>query len=366
VTTADYRVLVCDLRTDRLLDVLPIGDVSVDDFIGKAGSLAGTVPIPNRAMAERVRPILQPGRTALWVERDGAVWWGGILWTATPAADERGRVTVAVQGGTFDSYLDHRTLFESVEARGVDQFDLARDLVEYAQSLDGGDIGIEYGTATSGVTRTRRYDRHDQPRIRELLDELAETDNGFEWRIRAHRDTESGRRVKLLELGHPVIRRGGVDLVLTHPGDILTYTMPTDGTARATVWQSRGATVNTNAAAESRPLLSRLFVDSEALADGWPRLDGTSDYTSTENPEALDQHARADFTAARRPRAIPELTIRLDQRITPDLIGRTVRVRIRDLWHANGHDARYRVVGINVSPPERGRPESAQLTLEAL
>lgn len=61
---------------------------------------------------------------------------------------------------------------------------------------------------------------------------------------------------------------------------------------------------------------------------------------------------------------IPELTVRLDEHITPDLLGRTVRVRIRDLWHPDGYDERHRVVGIAVTPPERGKAETAKLTLE--
>ncbi|WP_369203644.1 hypothetical protein [Streptomyces sp. PU-14G] len=51
--TPKYRVLVCDLRSDRLLDVLPLQEVTVEDFIGKAGSLQGTVSIPNCGIADR-------------------------------------------------------------------------------------------------------------------------------------------------------------------------------------------------------------------------------------------------------------------------------------------------------------------------
>ncbi|MFH8574260.1 hypothetical protein [Streptomyces sp. NPDC017993] len=74
MSTSTYRVLVCDLRSDELLDVLPLQVVTVEDYIGKAGSVQGTMPIPNRAMADRVRPLLVPARTAPWVERDRQIW----------------------------------------------------------------------------------------------------------------------------------------------------------------------------------------------------------------------------------------------------------------------------------------------------
>ena len=68
--------------------------------------------------------------------------------------------------------------------------------------------------------------------------------------------------------------------------------------------------------------------------------------------------------AARNPVQIPEVTVLLGGNITPALLGSTVRLRIRDLWHPDTLDARYRVVGMTISPPERGRPETARLYLE--
>ncbi|SCK25754.1 hypothetical protein H181DRAFT_02006 [Streptomyces sp. WMMB 714] len=84
--TSQYRIPVRDLRSDRLLDVLPLTEVSVEDCIGKAG--------------------------------------------------------------TFDTYLEHRTLRTTRTAKGVDQLGIARDLVDYAQAQPGGDIGITYDTGT--------------------------------------------------------------------------------------------------------------------------------------------------------------------------------------------------------------------------
>jgi hypothetical protein len=363
--TPAYRILVCDLRSDALLDVLPVTEVSAEDFIGKAGSLRATVPVPNRDIADRVRPILRGGRTALWVERDRDIWWGGILWSKVPKIDDRGFASYEIQAGTFDTYLDHRRVFESLRAENIDQLDIARNLVDYAQGLPGGDIGIEYDTHLSGIKRSRKYSKHDQTPIRELLDKLAAVEDGFEWRIRCDRAEDTGRRRKLLELGYPRIARGEADIVFTHPGPVLTYEMPEDATTLATVWQARGASNNNNQAAESKPLLSELLVAEDDLADGWPRLDGTSDHSSVDDDATLTQHARAEAAAARRPQVIPAVTVRLDQGVTPDLLGRTIRLRIRDLLHPDGYDTRHRVVGISVTPPTRDKGETATLTLEA-
>ncbi|MDH2387637.1 hypothetical protein QCN29_02300 [Streptomyces sp. HNM0663] len=361
-----YRALFCDLRSDQLLDVLPLTDVSLDDYIGKTGTAKATIPLPNRALAQRARTAVVPGRTALWVERDSDIWWGGVLWTADVTSDDRGFLGLHVQAGGWASYLDHRALFHSQQAWATDQFDIVRGLIDYAASLPGGDIGIVYHTETSGVLRDRTYRRHDQPRIRDLIDQLGAVEKGFEWRIASERDPVSGRRVKRLQLGSPVITAGTSDIVLDHPGPILGYGWPIDATVRANAWQARGASDNRNQTSESLPLLSDLLVDDAQIADGWPRLDGTSDYSTVSEQATLAAHARADLDAARRPRTIPEVTVALGRvPLSPALLGATVRVRIRDDYFAEGLDERYRVIGLAISPPLRGRPETARLYLEA-
>ncbi|MFZ3547698.1 hypothetical protein ACODT3_19185 [Streptomyces sp. 4.24] len=363
--TGAYRALICDLRSDQLLDVLPLHGVSLDSYIGKTGSCTGTIPIPNAQMAARVREAVIPGRTALWLERGGDIWWGGLIWTTEIRSDARGFLSMDIQAGSFESYLDHRLLMTSGVAEGMDQFDLARYMVDYAQQATGGDIGIEYDNRTSGVLRDRTYSRYDLKTIREMLDDLAAVERGFEWRISAHRDPVSGRRIKRLQLGHPVIRTGKYDIVLTRPGPILSYTWPVDATKQATVWQSRGAATNNNQAADSVPLMSAELVDTAAHATGWPRLDGTSDHTTVEQQNTLDKHAMGDWLAARNPRTIPEVTVALARTpLTPALLGATVRLRINDLMWPDGLDARYRVVGFAITAPERGRPEVARLYLE--
>ncbi|ANZ19958.1 phage-related replication protein [Streptomyces noursei ATCC 11455] len=363
---AGYRFLFTDLRTDQLLDVLPVQQVAFDDYIGKTGTLRGTLAVPDEATAARIKAAVQPGRTALWVERGRDLWWGGIVWTATPAVDDRGSVSVALQAATFDSYWDHREIRDTLEARQLDQFDIARSLAAYAAGKAGGDIGIQIDYAgTSGVKRDRTYSRYDATPVREALDRLAAVENGFEWRIQVYRETETGERVKRLQLGYPKIQAGSVPVMLTYPGNVLAYSWPQDATGMANTWQSRGATGNQNQAEESHPLMSTEWSYPEKLKEGWPRLDGHSDYNSVEKLTTLDEHAKADLARARESVVIPSVRVRLDGEVTPALLGATVRLRIRDTWFSGGLDATFRVVGLSVTPDQRGQQESAEMYLEA-
>jgi hypothetical protein len=363
--TAAYRALLTDLRTDQVRDALPITGVRIEDYIGRTGSMTGTLTAPDAATAERIRAAVVPGRTAVWIDRDGELWWGGIIWTAAVTSTARGTPARAeIQAATFDSLFDHRLLTADIVAEDVEQFEIARRLVDFAQSSEGGDIGIRTDrTSASGVRRTRRYSRYDLPRIRDLLDKLAAVENGFEWRIRVYRDA-AGERVKELQLGHPHIftTRGPGDTVLDFPGPVTSYRFPYDATTLATHWRSRGATD----ADTSRPLMSTPFYVIGAMDAGWPRLDGTSDYTTITSRAALDEHAAADLIEAWTRQVIPEITVNLDAaQITPAILGATVRLRIADVWTAGGFAGRYRVVGFTLRAPERGQPETAQLILDA-
>ncbi len=361
-----YRLLLCDLRSDQVLDALPVTGLSLDDYIGKSGAMSGTVPIPNAAVAARARAAIVPGRTAVWLERGRDIWWGGVLWTAAVQSDSRGFLGVQVQAGTWDTYLSHRMLYDTLQTTApTDQYDIVRGLLDYVQNTPGGDIGIEYPTDVSGTLRERTFSRFDLPVVRDLLDQLGAVEGGFEWRIASFRDAD-GRRVKRLQLGSPTVRTGSTDIVLDHPGPVTAYTWPVDATKRANAWQSRGATDNDNQAADSVPRTSALQLADQDVADGWPRLDGSSDYTTVAEQATLDGHAAADLAAARAGTVVPEVTLDMTRApVSPALLGATVRLRIRDLWHPETLDARYRVVGLGITPPQRGRPESARLYLEA-
>jgi hypothetical protein len=364
--TTPYRVIICDLRSDQLLDVLPVTGLTFDDYIGKTGVCSGTIEITDTRVAARMRLNFIPARTAVYVLRNADIWWGGVLWTRNPSVDSRGYVKVQFQAATFESYFDRRKIFDTQTFTGEDQLDIVRGLLDYAQGQTGGDIGITYDQTISGIGRDRTYSSYDLLNIREQIDLLSNVEGGFEWRMRAYSD-EAGRRVRNLQLGYPKIVTSRTDIMLSSPGQILSYTLPEDGTTVANYWQSRGASTNQDASSESTPLMSTRYFYPQDLDAGWPRLDGNSDYNTVTDLATLNAHAVADIARFRKPIIIPDIEVLMDGRtITPALIGTTTRIRIKDIWHHEGVTLRFRIIGFKVSPPDRGKPETAQLYLEPL
>ncbi|MFI6286869.1 hypothetical protein ACIBCM_19330 [Streptomyces sp. NPDC051018] len=358
-----YRAIFCDLLTDRTIDILPLRDVQFDDYIGKPGSLSGTVPVPDTALAARVRRV-EEGRTAVYLERGGDLWWGGIIWTSTLQSSERGVLTLGIQAATFDSYAGRRRIRKNLSYASKSQFEVARELWRELQSGAGGDLRVQYGDEVSATRRTVSWRDGDETVYAEALDQLATLEGGFEHHIAVYRDPATGERIRQLRLGSPVIRTGSTDLVLDRPGAILSYSFPRDATRGGTTARTRGASVNNNQAAESRPLVSAERVADDLIAGGWPRIDLSSDHNEVTSTATLNSLAAAELARARGAVVIPEITIRLGGVVPPSLLGRSTRIRITDEWHPEGLDARYRIIGVKVSPPQRGRPDTAELYLE--
>jgi hypothetical protein len=369
-----YRAIFCDLRTDTVFDILPLQDVTLDDYIGKPGSLTGTIPIPDPAIAERVSRI-EEGRTSVYLERGGDLWWGGIVWTSTLASTDRGIVTLEIQAATFDSYANRRIIRTGLSwpgtGSGTDQLEIARLLWQALQGqlpetadLAGGDIGVTYGTESSAFLRNPVYVDGDETTYYDALSQLAALNDGFEHRIAVYRDPVTSGRVRRLSLGCPIITTGSTDLVLDMPGSILAYAFPRDATRGGTTAVARGASDNTDSSADSRPTLSDEQVADDLIAAGWPRVDLTADYNDVTDTPTLNSLAQSLLRQSEGAVVIPEITIRLDDLVPPQLLGRTARIRITDVWYGDGFDVRYRIIGAKVTPPQRGRPDTADLYLE--
>ncbi|MFF9900031.1 hypothetical protein [Streptomyces longispororuber] len=356
-----YLAYFADLRTDTPIDVLPLQGLEFDDYIGKPGSLSAALPVPNRRMAARVREIVE-GRTAVYLERGGQVCWGGIVWTLTPAMDEQGLVTVALQAATFDSYAARRRIRRTLAFTATDDVTIVRRLWEHIQEAPGGDIGVGYAPAPPGTPRTVTYHDGEETLVEEAVAQLAATDPGFEYLVSVHRDPATGARAKRLLFGVPRLDLGEGTTVLDLPGDVLTYSFPRDATRGGTTARARGGAPEGAAG----PVVSDEHVARALIEGGFPRLDTTSDHGNVTDKATLNALARAELAALGGPVVIPAVRVRLDADTTPLLLGTTVRLRIHDVWFSPGLDAAYRVVGVKVTAPERGRAESAELFLEGL
>jgi hypothetical protein len=105
-----YRYFVVDLLSNALLAEIPFKNVSYERGLKAAGSFSGSIPIVNATDSMDLYESTMPGKTALYVVRDGVCVWGGIIWSRS--YDIVGKI-LSVRGSEFTSYLFHRNIWKT-------------------------------------------------------------------------------------------------------------------------------------------------------------------------------------------------------------------------------------------------------------
>jgi hypothetical protein len=376
-----YRYLFCDLLTDQPLTTLELSGVSFERRIIEPGAFRATIPIPNATVAAKVRKVFPredqwpppagPGRVICHVYRDGLLWGSYIIWQVTPSGDERGNVSLDLQGASLESYLYRREIWADQSYTMIDQVTIAQQLITSMQSDTPGNIGlVTVATTQPGapppVSRTRSYKGSEAATYGDRLAELANADQGFEYYIRTTDDGTTRAREFVTgypKLGNP---KSAANLMFSQPGSVIGWSYSNDATSAATRWRARGDSVG------DQPVVSAIAQADTLLNAGWPYLDRTVDHQGSTDTVTLGtyaNHQAAVYSGAVR---IPQITVRLDagSSFFPNRLGDYARITIVDDWwplDASGAPTfahTWRVVGIEVTPAQRGTPEQATLIFE--
>lgn len=352
-----YRIKFAALLTDANLDEFSLTNVSLETRIGAAGSMSGQIPIArgDAATGTRIAAVRASGASAAYVYRNGVPWWGGVLWGKNLSSDDKGNPAVALSAATFESYLDRVQLGTDLPAlTGTDQLAIARSFIDHMQADPYANARLTYDSGlVSSVLRDRvLYTASSRPSYLKMLTDLATLDQGFEFAVQVLTDPTTGVRTRQLRLGYPTLS-SGVTHRISKPGAILSYSWPEDGTRAATYLMATGSSAQ-----------SAVHTNAAALAAGYPRLDLTTSYGTITDVPTLEAHATADLALAAPPVVVPTVRVRLDATdLTPQSLGDAVRITVEDDLFPSGITATYRLVGMTIVPPERGKPETCDLIL---
>lgn len=106
----EYRYITTDFLTDQILAEIPMQDVSFTRALKDAGTFSGNVPvIPDNDYLDLYETTI-PGRTSLYVLRNGVCVWGGIIWSRSYDIKER---VLTVNASEFTSYLYKRVAWKT-------------------------------------------------------------------------------------------------------------------------------------------------------------------------------------------------------------------------------------------------------------
>lgn len=114
---ANYRVIFADLvppvGSSGIREEIPVNDLKWSKILNSAGAMSGWVDLDH---PKCTRANIDPGGTAVYIERGGLLVWGGILWTAKVDTVTR-KLELGAEG--FWSYFKHREIKNRVAMKNV-------------------------------------------------------------------------------------------------------------------------------------------------------------------------------------------------------------------------------------------------------
>lgn len=285
----EYRYLAHDLRTGEKLAELPLSAVRYGRRLNGAGVLSGSLTLGQRttggtSLDSILLAACEPTRTALYVVRDDVIVWGGIIWEHGDY-DSSNR-SLQIQAAEFWSYFKRRRLRAELDAfPALDQFEIVRTLLGWAQGQIGGDIGVFLGSGDSGVTRDPIYYAWERRNIGQIVEELAGADDGFDFAIEVV--GTPGEPQLALTLANVRGRTAAESGLVFEPGKNLGgYRWPRSGAASANAIDIIGA-------GEGETMVIGAAVRSDLIAAGYPLLDDVVAYKLIDDEALATAKARA-------------------------------------------------------------------------
>lgn len=358
--TTTYRYLFADLLTNNIIAELPLTGVSFTQQLNQAGTFTGHLLLSglNTDAFNAIEGTI-PAKTGIYVDRNGTLIWGGVIWGRPYNSDEQ---KLTLQAREFESYFERRKITTTTVFTNIDQLAIAQNLISQAQSAAYGNIGVQIGTETSGVTLSRTYYDYEYKQVYGAIQDLARQENGFDFNIQVAYDG-SGNPTKTLRLGYPRIGTSYSSTSATIPvfelpaSNIVSYDLSEDGSITANTIYALGAGSNEGKLIETAQ-------DTTKFTAGYPLLEEQVNYSEVTDSTYLAELATGQVLALSNPVTIFRVTV--PAYVAPEFgtyeLGDDIRLRITDNRFETTLDEVYRLVGLTVEPGENG-PERVVLTL---
>jgi hypothetical protein len=168
--------------TLTIVNRLVTDTISYTDELNRPGSAALGCPIQAMGSDVKARLVdLEANPSEVWVYADGVLVWAGELQTLSVQGQSVSLGCVGLLGYSYRMGVISDLIYAA-----VDQFTIAKGLVDHHQAQTFGNYGIDTSTVgTSGVVRDRTYLRNELHNIGQRLSELGAVSDGFDIRVDA-------------------------------------------------------------------------------------------------------------------------------------------------------------------------------------
>ncbi|MFA5636431.1 MAG: hypothetical protein WC977_11090 [Anaerovoracaceae bacterium] len=174
--TAETVVYTTLIGGDEPIEELPAEIISYGFRLNRPGHIRFALSVDHPKCR---RDVIWPGtHEAVVVRNRQIVWRGPIL------AAREGERFVEFAGEGLLAYLKRWYVTSDLDySAGVDIVTIARNLIDHHQDKAGGDFGIDTSGSETSRTHQHTYYADELKNVYEAVIELAERDNGFDFRI---------------------------------------------------------------------------------------------------------------------------------------------------------------------------------------
>lgn len=352
-----FTIYAMDLVTNarRAMPEVPCHDFTWVETLDRQGSIVATLPA---FVAGATNGTLEPGQTSLYVDDNGLLRFGGIVWEYDHDMDQSADMTLhgeghfaylldgpqgprrpiidrqgmayAISTGAVNGQASEITFPNASQGTPVDQFNVVADLIAHAASIagstlpsltGGGMVGFDgirmYGpggatahpeaTGTlSGVTWARTYWSTDRKGIGQAIMDIAQSYPGFDWTVTYQWDatTSPWTARRYLDLYYPRRGQSRSGVVLEHGGNVWLVKINRSAVSMANTLYGIGASTGASVLGSTQQDPSVVYP-----AGTYPYIAGTYNAYEEAVQANLDARTRSRLALTRLP--VYTITVRV-------------------------------------------------------
>jgi hypothetical protein len=361
-STPKYRFFSTDILTGTVQAELPLYGVWLTRKLCEAGSGTGTYKLGTGLFndAELLKGTT-PGKTAMFVERDGTIIWGGPIWSRTWAEDSK---TINLTAQTYESIFEHVALEQDFVKQGIDQMQIFKDMIDAIQNQAHNDFGIETDEmpVVSGVNRTVLIPGYEFHMASDVVEQTVNVEEGFDYTIDLLPGVLPDTVRKVVRAGYPQLgsREQSNMAVYDFPGNIANFWWPESATRSGVKFAALGKGEGLGA-----PRIVRF--NARLLNDGYPGWWYVKAWKGVDQVSQLDELLGEEMRIYSTPVSAPTFELKSDEVPTFDRwndLGAQFVVRIESDRFPDGMEVATRMIGWELNIADADQSEMLKFTVE--
>jgi hypothetical protein len=367
---AQLRYVFGNLRTQEVLDEFSLQGVSMSDKLNNWGTLRGSFGLDQsgKRNAELVEATV-PGQCFIAVERTSnqgttSVVWFGIIWSRSYQSQAK---VVSITARSLPAYAEKRRI--SAQAQNypdTDQGEIFRALWYQLQGggiLDWDNIHVSSPDPfPTGVIKTLNVDADSFKVYLDVMTQLSDAEDGFDWRISTVKSATGGYEHTLLN-GFPTLGNSDPTLLtFEYPGNITNYYETASISEAGNYVHMIGESPDT----ENGGFYAS-YADWDQLSTGaWCSFEQVISRLDVKDVDTLQKLVNVQGPLRKPPMNIVKIFVRgdADPQFGEYSLGDACQVSIKDPLHEAGDTFNLRITSWNYTPSSDDGIDEVELIFE--